>query len=90
VAFGAEENLFAPICTLADSIFFQFQSTADQRLGYIDQISFRKQVFGLFFLLDCLLEREIIVVSVGMEYIMFDAELHIWIKPHIPYLTSQW
>lgn len=73
IAFRTQKHFLNSIDAFADAIFFKFQCQIDQRLSDVDDISLCKGMIGEFFLLDSLLKREVVVVGISMQDLMFDA-----------------
>lgn len=75
IALRAEKNLLTTIVGFTNAILLQFQGRPQQRLSHVEQIGLGEEVLGHLFLLDCLGEGEVVVVGVGVEFLVFDAEM---------------
>lgn len=87
VAFWAQKYLRSTVVALADSILPHLQQETCHRFGNVHQVPFTELMAGVFFLGDCFFQGEVVVVGVGMQNVVLDAELDVWMRGGVPSVT---
>lgn len=75
VTFGAEEDRLGPVLAQRNAILLQVQGCIQQTTHDVDQLGFLKVAILQLFLLNGSFQGEVIVVAVGVNFFMFDADL---------------
>ena len=75
VTFGAEEDRLGPVLSQRNAILLQVQGSIQQTTHDVDQLGFLKVAILQLFLLNGSFQGEVIVVAVGVNFFMFDADL---------------
>lgn len=88
VAFGGKEYLLHAVGAFTQPVFLELNGQTDQGVGDVGEIPLREGVPGDLLLAGSLFQGEVVVVGVGVQRLMLDAELDIWVKRALPSRSS--